>query len=149
MAFLHVYKLGKKEYSILVEELGLVFFFLKQCNSFKQFQLSQDVLKIRQGFVNHSKVCPYWFLKIIYITLTTIPIYECQKFRIFGKLIVIFDITVYTALEICNNYYWRIPALLYLNIRYYITSRTMYICLPGWAVFDNLLFYISKCRIIS
>lgn len=58
MAFLHVYKLGKKEYSILVEELGLLFF-LKQCNSFKQFQLSQDVLKIRQGFVNHSKVCPY------------------------------------------------------------------------------------------
>lgn len=48
-----------------------------------------------------------------------------------GKLIVIFDITVYTALEICNNYYWRIPELLYLNIRYYITSRTMYICLPG------------------
>lgn len=26
MAFLHVYKLGKKEYSILVEELGLGFF---------------------------------------------------------------------------------------------------------------------------
>lgn len=59
MAFLHVYELGKKkEYSILVEELGF-FFFLKQCNSFKQFQLSQDVLKIRQGFVNYSKVCPY------------------------------------------------------------------------------------------
>lgn len=60
MAFLHEYELGeKKEYSILVEELGLFFFFLKQCNSFKQFQLSQDVLKIRQGFVNYSKVCPY------------------------------------------------------------------------------------------
>lgn len=132
MAFLHVYKLGKKEYSILVEELGLFFFFLKQCNSFKQFQLSQDVLKIRQGFVNHSKVCPYWFLKIIYITLTTIPIYECQKFRILGKLIVIFDITVYTALEICYNYYWRIPDRVIVSKHKILHYKQNHVYLSAW-----------------
>lgn len=60
MAILHVYELGKKKNIVFwLKNWGWVFFFLKQCNSFKQFQLSQDVLKIRQGFVNYSKVCPY------------------------------------------------------------------------------------------
>lgn len=61
MAFLHVYELGEKKNIVFWLKNWGCFFFLKQCNSFKQFQLSQDVLKIRQGFVNYSKVCPYWF----------------------------------------------------------------------------------------